>query len=94
MRLFSQYLFQKPVVITGSDLVKSALKWNLEYLEEQLSETKCTVVLSENHNFKYYDTSKVAPQVMDSFKPSSKRVCLTISEFTKRLRDWKKGDER
>lgn len=81
-------------MITGSDLVKSAQKWNLEYLEEQLSRTQCTVVVSQNHNFKYYDTSKVDPKVVDSFKPSSERVCLTISEFTKRLRDWKKGDER
>uniref|UniRef100_A0A1B6JCP7 JmjC domain-containing protein n=1 Tax=Homalodisca liturata TaxID=320908 RepID=A0A1B6JCP7_9HEMI len=84
----------KPVVITGSDLVKSALRWNLEYLEEHIGSNKCTVVLSKSHKFKYFDTDKVPHQLLADFKPDSRRVNLKISEFSRRLRDWKKGDER
>lgn len=75
-------------------MVKTAEKWNLEYLEENISSTSCSVILSRNHKFKYFDTSKVSPQVLADFKPTSKRVNLKMTEFARRLREWKKGDER
>ncbi|XP_054263777.1 hypoxia-inducible factor 1-alpha inhibitor-like isoform X2 [Macrosteles quadrilineatus] len=83
----------KPVVITGSELVKSALKWDLDYLEESIGSSSCTVIVSRNHKFKYFDTNKVSPQVLADFKPVSKRVNLKMSEFHRRLQDWREGDE-
>uniref|UniRef100_A0A1B6C8Y2 Hypoxia-inducible factor 1-alpha inhibitor n=1 Tax=Clastoptera arizonana TaxID=38151 RepID=A0A1B6C8Y2_9HEMI len=84
----------KPVVITGSDLVTSAQKWNLEYLEQQIGSKNCSVLISKNHKFKYFDLHKLASHNLGDFKPPIKRVNMKISEFSKKLRDWKKGDPR
>lgn len=94
MNIRFSLIFQKPVVITGSELVKSAEKWNLEYFEKHIGNTSCSVILSRNHKFKYFDTSKVSAQMLADFKPTSKRVNLKMTEFARRLREWKTGDER
>lgn len=81
-------------MITGSGLVASAEKWSLDYLEEHIVCRNCDVIISRNHNFKYFDFNKVTPDELADFKPSTKRVNMKISDFAKRIRDWKKGDPR
>ena len=83
-----------PVVITGSGLVASAAKWDLDYLEENIGNESCTVILSRNHKFKYFDNNKVSGDIKLDFKPPTKRVNMKITEFARRLREWKKGDMR
>lgn len=88
----------QPVLITGSKLVKSAEeKWDLNYLENNLGKSTYTVFLSKNHNFKYFDEKKIYsknnPKGVE-FKPPTQRLEMNIYDFMKKLRNWKKGDDR
>ncbi|XP_063237631.1 hypoxia-inducible factor 1-alpha inhibitor-like isoform X2 [Bacillus rossius redtenbacheri] len=80
----------KPVVITGANLVASALKWDLEYLEQHMGGGDYAVFVSRNHKFKYYDDKKSVP----SFTPPTRRVDMKLPDFARRLRNWKRGEER
>lgn len=51
------------------------------------------VFLSKNHKFKYYDEAKIK-LYKTNFVPPTRRLDMTFSEFVKKLRDWKPGDER
>lgn len=86
------------MVITDSNLVASARKWTLEYLEQNLGNGNYTVYVSRNHKFKYFDEKKVAGLNGNSkgvdFVPPTKMVSMKLPEFIKRLREWKRGDER
>lgn len=62
-----------------------------------------TVFASRNHKFKYYDEKKIASRIGVSngetsqgveFTPPTKKVEMKLPEFIKRLREWKRGDER
>lgn len=57
-----------------------------------------TVFVSRNHKFKYYDEKKIAKNGETSkgveFTPPTKKVDMKLPEFIKRLREWKRGDER
>ena len=53
------YVIQEPVVLMGTDLVASALHWDLPYLEKNMGNAKHTVFLSRTHDFMYYDDRKV-----------------------------------
>ncbi|RZF37054.1 hypothetical protein LSTR_LSTR012397 [Laodelphax striatellus] len=85
---------KRPVVITNSQLVGSALKWDLDYLQENMGSGKCTVIYSHNHKFKFYDDSKATPDIRAEFTPPTRGVSMKMSEFVKRLEGWTKGDER
>ncbi|KAL1139713.1 hypothetical protein AAG570_006691 [Ranatra chinensis] len=84
----------KPVIITGSELVASALNWDVDYLKEHMNNSNCTVIFSKNHKFKYFDDKSVRPDVKAKFVPPTRKVGMKMAEFAKRLREWKKGDER
>lgn len=85
------------MLITGSNLVKPAVeKWTLEYLEQHLGRAGHTVFVSRNHKFKYFNDKKVRrnnPRGAE-FTPPTRRIEMKVSEFLKRLNDWKRGDER
>uniref|UniRef100_A0A1Y1LYJ2 JmjC domain-containing protein n=1 Tax=Photinus pyralis TaxID=7054 RepID=A0A1Y1LYJ2_PHOPY len=82
----------KPVVVLGSNLAKSAEKWDLDYLERHMGESDFTVFQSKSHKFKYYDDKKVTSG--DGFVPPTKKLDMKLPEFIKRLRAWKKGEDR
>lgn len=82
----------KPVVVLGSKLAKSAERWDLDYLERHMGDSDFTVFLSRNHKFKYYDDKKVTSS--EDFKPPTKKLDMKLPEFIKRLKEWKKGDDR
>ncbi|XP_018320992.1 hypoxia-inducible factor 1-alpha inhibitor isoform X3 [Agrilus planipennis] len=91
----------EPVVITGSKLVKSAEKWNLDYLEKHMGNGDFTVFISRNYKFKYYDEKKILQKLPNNetnrgveFTPPTKMVEMKLPEFIKRLKEWKRGDER
>ncbi|XP_071455376.1 hypoxia-inducible factor 1-alpha inhibitor-like [Hetaerina americana] len=83
----------KPVVITDAKLVASAIKWDLDYLEKHIGPGEFSVFLSRNHKFKYYDDKKLQ-DVGPEFTPSTRRVDMKFPEFAKKLRQWKRGEER
>ncbi|XP_017786265.1 PREDICTED: hypoxia-inducible factor 1-alpha inhibitor-like [Nicrophorus vespilloides] len=82
----------KPVVITGSKLVESARKWDLDYLEQNMGSGDYTVFISQNHKFKYYDEKKIAKT--SGFVPPTNKLDMKLPDFMKRLRKWKRGDDR
>ncbi|KAI5732707.1 hypothetical protein M8J76_003276 [Diaphorina citri] len=61
----------KPVLITGSNLIQSAMKWDLEYISEHMPNSNLTVIISKDHNFKLYLQqvldSSVGPQLVQDF---------------------------
>lgn len=91
------FFLQKPVVILKSDMVKSAEKWDLEYLEKNMGNSDFTVFQSRNHKFKFFDDKKAA-QLLNNIKleisSPTKRIDIKLSEFCQRLKQWKRGDER
>uniref|UniRef100_A0A6P7F307 Hypoxia-inducible factor 1-alpha inhibitor n=1 Tax=Diabrotica virgifera virgifera TaxID=50390 RepID=A0A6P7F307_DIAVI len=89
----------QPVVITDSNLVKSAVeKWNLDYLEQNLGKSGHTVFVSNDHRFKYFDEKKIHNQKNNpkgiEFDPPTRRVQMKVSEFMRKIRNWKEGDDR
>ncbi|KAJ3660275.1 hypothetical protein Zmor_004730 [Zophobas morio] len=89
----------KPVVIIESNIIKPALqRWTLEYLEKNLGQTGHTCFVSKNHQFKYYDDKKIYDKTNNTkgveFTPPTKKVEMRIEDFMKRVKEWKKGDDR
>lgn len=86
------------MVILESKLIKPALdRWNTEYLERNLGHSGHTVFVSKSHKFKYYDEKKILGLNNTNgveFTPPTKKVEMKIEEFMKRVKEWKKGDER
>ncbi|KAL3284043.1 hypothetical protein HHI36_018213 [Cryptolaemus montrouzieri] len=93
-----ELISSNPVIIEGSNLVKSATdKWNLEYIERHMGVTTNTVYLSRNHKFKYFDDKKIQSRTNPrgvEFSPPMRKVEMKVEEFMKKLREWKRGDER
>lgn len=48
------------MVLTQTDLVSSALHWDLEYLEKHMGGAKHTVFVSKSKYFMYFDDKKVS----------------------------------
>nr|XP_023026395.1 hypoxia-inducible factor 1-alpha inhibitor-like [Leptinotarsa decemlineata] len=88
----------QPVLITNSSLVKSACeKWNTDFFEKYLGKINHTVYLSNDHNFKYFDEKKVLSETNPKgveFTPKTRRLDMEMSEFIKKVKEWKSGDER
>ncbi|XP_014772373.1 hypoxia-inducible factor 1-alpha inhibitor [Octopus bimaculoides] len=76
---------EQPVVLTGSDLVDSALHWNLDYLSDNMANTQFTVYQSDNNYFKYYESRKI-PQQKD-FVPPTIQMQMSFSEFVEKLKE-------
>ncbi|XP_034245361.1 hypoxia-inducible factor 1-alpha inhibitor-like [Thrips palmi] len=96
---------KKPVVLTGSNLVGAASKWNLDYLEENMGNGDFTIFVSDRNQFKFFDEKKLAEiasvtgaHVKDRSKKEyerpAKSTTMKIREFARRVKEWKDGDER
>ncbi|XP_023231788.1 hypoxia-inducible factor 1-alpha inhibitor-like [Centruroides sculpturatus] len=83
----------KPVVLTDTNLVSSALKWNLDYLQKNLGDGSFTVYISKNHKFKYYDDTKIQEHCLD-FTAPTERFDMKFVDFVKRLRKLQANDRR
>ncbi|CAM1314576.1 HIF1AN (predicted) [Pycnogonum litorale] len=82
----------RPVVIQGTNLVSSALKWDLPYLQQHLGSDEVPVFLSNTNKFKYFDDSKIR-LAGKTFSPPCHRDKMTVSNFVAKLRNWKAGDK-
>lgn len=76
------------------------MKWDIDYLEKYMGDGDYTVFVSKNHKFKYFDDKKLnyvnsKGQVSEiEFTPPTKKIDIKLPEFIKRLKTWKKGDDR
>uniref|UniRef100_A0A8C9PQ60 JmjC domain-containing protein n=1 Tax=Spermophilus dauricus TaxID=99837 RepID=A0A8C9PQ60_SPEDA len=59
---------EEPVVLTDTNLVYPALKWDLEYLQQNIGNGDFSVYSASTHKFLYYDEKKMAN--FQNFKPS------------------------
>lgn len=80
-------------MITDTELVSSANVWDIDYLEKHMGSGTYTVITSKNHKFKYYDEKKVSSSTPNFF-PATKRSQMEFSEFVRRMKTWRKGEER
>lgn len=85
------FVFQEPIVILESNLVSSASAWDLDYLAARMP-GKYTVIVSDDHNFMYYDEKKL--EAYPDFIPSTRRVQMTMPDFVAKIRSSKENDER
>jgi len=85
---------QEPVVLTDTNLVYPALKWDLQYLQENIGLGDFSVYLAENHKFLYYDEKKMGN--VENFVPTSRRMEMKFSEFVDKMEETEKskGEER
>ncbi|KAM6184796.1 hypoxia-inducible factor 1-alpha inhibitor [Rhynchocyon petersi] len=75
----------EPVVLTDTNLVYPALKWDLEYLQENIGNGDFSVYSASTHKFLYYDEKKMAN--FQNFKPRSNREEMKFHEFVEKLQD-------
>lgn len=76
--------------------MQPAEKWTLNYLEKNMGSSDFTVYLSRSYKFKYYDAKKIVncKDNKTEFSPPMIKVDMKFPEFTKRLREWKRGEDR
>eukprot|EP00061_Rhincodon_typus_P010486 g34810.t1 len=80
----------EPVVLTDTNLVYPALKWDLEYLQENIGDGDFSVYVAKTHKFLYYDEKKMVN--FKNFKPKSRREEMKFSEFVEKLRKIDQSD--
>ncbi|KAM9197300.1 hypoxia-inducible factor 1-alpha inhibitor isoform 2-T2 [Dugong dugon] len=85
---------EEPVVLTDTNLVYPALKWDLEYLQENIGNGDFSVYSASTHKFLYYDEKKMTN--FQNFKPRSNREEMKFHEFVEKLQDIQQrgGEER
>ncbi|XP_035461571.2 hypoxia-inducible factor 1-alpha inhibitor isoform X2 [Scophthalmus maximus] len=85
---------EEPVVLTDTNLVYPALKWDTAYLQENIGNGDFSVYIAENHKFLYYDEKKMAN--FEDFVPKSRRLEMKFSEFVDKMRETEEmgGEER
>ncbi|KAE8591067.1 hypothetical protein XENTR_v10018302 [Xenopus tropicalis] len=85
---------EEPVVLTDTNLVHTALKWDLDYLEENIGNGDFSVYSANSHKFLYYDEKKMVN--FKNFKPKSSREEMKFPEFVNKLKDIqeRESDER
>lgn len=93
------------MVLTGSNLVGAASKWNLDYLEENMGNGDFTIFVSDKNQFKFFDEKKLAEiasvtgahvkeRSRKEYERPAKSTSMKIREFARRVKEWKEGDER
>ncbi|XP_060075232.1 hypoxia-inducible factor 1-alpha inhibitor-like [Ylistrum balloti] len=81
-----------PVVLTDTNLVTSALHWDLDYLSKNIGDGEFVVHISKNKNFQYCDDKK-SVNVKDFRMPTEKQD-MKFSEFVEKLHSAKPGEDR
>ncbi|XP_067672862.1 hypoxia-inducible factor 1-alpha inhibitor-like [Haliotis asinina] len=83
---------EQPVILTDTNLVKSALHWNLDYLGSNIGEGTYTVYSSSSHKFLYFDEKKIS--YVPGFVPPTKHMDLTFDEFVGKVKSSSSSRER
>ena len=92
--LFTEAYLQEPVVLRDTNLVYPALKWDIQYLQENIGNGDFSVYTAENHKFLYYDEKKMAN--VENFMPKSRRMEMKFPEFVDKMHETEEaeGEER
>ncbi|RXM98599.1 Hypoxia-inducible factor 1-alpha inhibitor [Acipenser ruthenus] len=85
---------EEPVVLTDTNLVYPALKWDTDFLQESIGDGDFSVYIAQTHKFLYYDEKKMAN--VENFTPKSRRVEMKFSEFVDKMHETEEtgGEER
>lgn len=85
---------KEPVVLTDTNLVYPALKWDIPYLKENIGNGDFSVYAAENHKFLYYDEKKMTN--FENFVPKSRRTEMKFSQFVDKMDEMEEmeGKER
>ncbi len=86
-------MFQKPVIISGSKLVEPALKWDFDYLVENLGSLPNSVLFSNDEWFMYHDENRCCGKYAGFTAPTAKRN-IPFSEISTLIKSWKPGKPR
>ncbi|KAK7112810.1 hypoxia-inducible factor 1-alpha inhibitor-like [Littorina saxatilis] len=81
---------EEPVILTGTNLVASALQWSPEYLSNNIGHGTYTVYSSKNHKFLYYDDKKICK--VPTFTPPTTHQDMTFQDFLNKVTEWKEGE--
>lgn len=79
-------------MLTDTNLVSSALHWDIDYLNKHMGNGSFNVYFSKNNTFKYYD-EKRANSTGDFMRPTIMKE-MKFNEFVELLRSLKDSDER
>uniref|UniRef100_H2ZFW9 JmjC domain-containing protein n=2 Tax=Ciona savignyi TaxID=51511 RepID=H2ZFW9_CIOSA len=82
----------KPVIITDTNLVGSAAKWDLNYLHENLGKGLFYVYTSNTNKFKYYNSNRA--EQCKSFVNPTERHHVTFPQFLQMLKRCSCTDEK
>lgn len=80
------------MVIKNSGLVQPALKWDLDYLKENIGDGDNAVFLSDDGKFMYFDEKRCTNKYKQ-FKPPTTKVTVTFAEFYNMFKSWREGDK-
>lgn len=84
-RVESMIANEEPILLTNSGVISSALKWDLDYLKENLGSGSFSVYTSKSSKFMYYDDKRA--KQWPNFIPPTQRIQMKFDEFCSRIRD-------
>ena len=77
---------RKPVVLTDAPVVKSAVgKWDVAYLQKNLTGVPCTVFASHTRHFRYWDEDKNGAAYAFPDGAHTEKLTMSIDDFAKQL---------
>ncbi len=71
-----------PVVLTESELVRSALHWDLDYMASNMGDGMFTVYSSKNPVFRYHDPARNAGGYR--YEAPTRKEQMTFADFKER----------
>ena len=80
------------MILTDTDLVSSALHWDIDYLSKHIGNGSFNVYFSKNNKFMYYD-EKRADVTKNFVRPMTVKE-MKFNEFVELVRSRKDGDDR
>ncbi|KXJ08276.1 hypoxia-inducible factor 1-alpha inhibitor [Exaiptasia diaphana] len=77
---------EKPVILTDSNIVRTALKWDLDYLKENMEKGEFSVYASNTWKFMYFDEKRA--QGWPNFSPPTTRLTMKFDDFYKQVKSF------
>ncbi|XP_065829984.1 hypoxia-inducible factor 1-alpha inhibitor-like [Oscarella lobularis] len=81
-----------PIVITGSNLTSSALRWNIEFLGKELKNQFVRIFVSSNRQFRYHNMKFETTAAYYEWQPPFRIHEGLFQEFIEMTNDFKKAD--
>ena len=81
------------MLLTDTNLVESALHWDLEYMKNNLGDGDFSVYESENYKFMYHDEKKYGDGRKDFLAPTHRKE-MKFSQFVDIIKDPEKRENK